>query len=206
MNSYYFTYGTDPDFPFCGGYTKIFANNMEEAVEVFRRKHPDRHSNTVNCAFMYTREEFKKAFDKVKIGCQEVLFAEPISKDSFEMDNNIEIGIIFCDIVVKTNQLIMRMAEAPFRFPQSECDFAAKETGCFKFSTDDVEYQYELKGCKKYHEEQKTIGAMLRTMAKIADLDERRAYHDSTLKPFMDSHKELTDSIKGKFPNRIHYK
>ena len=33
MNSYYFTYGTDPDFPFCGGYTKIFANNMEEAVE-----------------------------------------------------------------------------------------------------------------------------------------------------------------------------
>ena len=206
MNSYYFTYGTDPDFPFCGGYTKIFANNMKEAVEVFRQKHPDRHANTVNCAFMYTREEFKKAFDKMDIGCQEVLFAEPISKDSFEMDDNIKIGIIFCNIVTKTNQLIMRMAEEPFQFSQEECNFAANETGCFKFTTDDVEYWRALNGCKKYQREQKAIGIMLRIMAKTKDLDERKAYFEETLKPLMDSHKELANSIKEKYPNRIHYK
>ena len=30
MNEYYFTYGTDSAFPFCGGYTKVIAKTMKD--------------------------------------------------------------------------------------------------------------------------------------------------------------------------------
>ncbi len=54
-----FTYGTDPSFPYCGGYTEIFAENYENAIRAFRVFHPDRPGgNFLNCAFLYQEERF----------------------------------------------------------------------------------------------------------------------------------------------------
>ena len=43
MNRYYYTFGTDPAFPYKKGWVEVRANTMKEADEKFRRRFPDRH-------------------------------------------------------------------------------------------------------------------------------------------------------------------
>lgn len=57
---FYFTFGTDPGFPYCGGYLIIIAKNLKEACENFSQLYPDRHKNTLNCAFVYSEEKWGK--------------------------------------------------------------------------------------------------------------------------------------------------
>lgn len=59
MPKFYFTYGTDPDYPFQGGWTEIEAPDADIAKDIFSVVHPDRHPGILNCAFGYTEEEFK---------------------------------------------------------------------------------------------------------------------------------------------------
>lgn len=66
LRTYYFTYGDDPEQPFCGGWTEVRARNMSEAVCLFREKHPDKliskeagYFGLLNCAFVYTEDQFK---------------------------------------------------------------------------------------------------------------------------------------------------
>lgn len=59
MPKFYFTYGTDPAYPFQGGWTEIEAPDPDKAGEIFSAVHPDRHAGIRNCAFTYTEEEFK---------------------------------------------------------------------------------------------------------------------------------------------------
>ena len=53
MEKFYFTFGSDPGFPYQNTYLIVYAKNLDEAIEKFRAKHPDRHLNCVNCAFFY---------------------------------------------------------------------------------------------------------------------------------------------------------
>lgn len=58
MKKYYFTFGTNPVFPFKNGYVQVQAVNLEKAVELFNSKFPPAKENTINCAFVYAGEEF----------------------------------------------------------------------------------------------------------------------------------------------------
>lgn len=62
METFYFTYGTDKNFPFQGGWTEIHAADRNQAVALFRHEHPDRTPGLVNCSSIYTEKQFK---DKV---------------------------------------------------------------------------------------------------------------------------------------------
>ena len=48
MEIFYFTYGTDKNFPFQGGWTEIHAADRKQAVALFRREHPDRSPGLVS--------------------------------------------------------------------------------------------------------------------------------------------------------------
>ena len=62
MDKFYFTFGTDSNFPFYRCWIEVHANNIDEAIERFRNRFPDRkgHEGTVNCAFWYNEERFIK--------------------------------------------------------------------------------------------------------------------------------------------------
>lgn len=62
METFYFTYGTDKNFPFQGGWTEVHAAARNQAVALFRREHPDRSPGLVNCSSIYTKKQFQ---DKV---------------------------------------------------------------------------------------------------------------------------------------------
>lgn len=58
--NFYFTYGTDPEFPFRYGWTRVVAEDIETAITLFQMVHPNREkSNCVNCAFYYD-EKFEE--------------------------------------------------------------------------------------------------------------------------------------------------
>ena len=75
-NVYYYTFGTDPAFPYCGGWVEVYADSWEEAHEKFRAKFPDRHKGIINCAFFYDQEKWKQmsiAFGNLGEFCHEVI-------------------------------------------------------------------------------------------------------------------------------------
>ena len=56
---FYFTFGSDPGFPYQNTYLIVYAENLEEAINKFREHFPDRHKDTINCAFYYTEKQWK---------------------------------------------------------------------------------------------------------------------------------------------------
>ena len=57
--NFYFTYGTDKQFPFILGWTRVVAPSYEAAVAAFKSFHPCRNVyGTINCADIYTEEQF----------------------------------------------------------------------------------------------------------------------------------------------------
>lgn len=61
MFNYYFTFGSDPQFPFQGGYLIITAKDMDTACDVFNALYPNpKNKNVLNCAFFYTEEKFDR--------------------------------------------------------------------------------------------------------------------------------------------------
>ena len=64
MEKYYFSFGTDPLYPFCNGYIIIEAPDGKAAREIFRAYFPNRpNSSAINCAFVYNEEQFMKDWD-----------------------------------------------------------------------------------------------------------------------------------------------
>lgn len=60
MEKYYFTYGTDSKYPFCGGWTIIFAPTLKSAIQVFKAYHPNRaESDCINCSDYYSAKQFE---------------------------------------------------------------------------------------------------------------------------------------------------
>lgn len=64
MNKFYFTFGTDRQYPFQNGYIIVEANNLNSAARIFKEYFPNRPgSEALNCAFYYTEESFMKNWD-----------------------------------------------------------------------------------------------------------------------------------------------
>ena len=69
---FYFTYGSNPIFPFCGGYVIVKAGSLKEAIEKYRKEYPDVHDGLINCTFYYNESEWQKI--KVPMGeCHRIL-------------------------------------------------------------------------------------------------------------------------------------
>ena len=60
MNKFYFSFGSDPQFPFYKGWVEVAADTLEKAIEKFRARYPDRAPGIVNCAFWYSQEQWEK--------------------------------------------------------------------------------------------------------------------------------------------------
>lgn len=58
MFTYFFTYGSHPNYPFSGGWTEVAAPDMTAACALFRIFHPDRIDGLLNCASVYDEEHF----------------------------------------------------------------------------------------------------------------------------------------------------
>lgn len=97
METFYFTYGTDKNFPFQGGWTEVHAADRNQAVALFRREHPDRSPGLVNCSSIYTEKQFQdKVLPLYKDGdafwrvCHECITPEgvtyPIKENRPDMD------------------------------------------------------------------------------------------------------------------------
>jgi hypothetical protein len=56
METFYFTYGSEEQ-PYCGGWTAVEAESMEQACELFRCIHPNK-DGFLDCAGCYTEKEF----------------------------------------------------------------------------------------------------------------------------------------------------
>lgn len=61
MKKYYFTYGTSEQYPFRGGWTLVYAPDINAATMVFRAYHPDVTEGILNCADYYPAEHFEKS-------------------------------------------------------------------------------------------------------------------------------------------------
>lgn len=69
----YFTFGSDPGFPYQNGYVIVHGNSNDAAIKKFRERFPDRHENIVNCAFFYTQEQWEKTGMDKTYPCLEVI-------------------------------------------------------------------------------------------------------------------------------------
>lgn len=61
MKKYYFTFGTDPQFPYgIHEYVVAEAVNKNMAMRMFMAKYPGPHVEIANCAFCYSEEKFEE--------------------------------------------------------------------------------------------------------------------------------------------------
>lgn len=58
LNKYYFTFGTDPKYPYYGGWVTVIAENIKQAGAFFMARFPN--ENSLLCADYYTAEEFRE--------------------------------------------------------------------------------------------------------------------------------------------------
>lgn len=91
METFYFTYGTDKNFPFQGGWTEVHAADRNQAVALFRHEHPDRTPGLVNCSSIYAEKQFQdKVLPLYKDGddfwsvCHECITPEGVSYSNKE--------------------------------------------------------------------------------------------------------------------------
>lgn len=68
MKKWYFSFGSDPGFPYQNTHVIVIADTEHEAVAKFRAKFPDRHENTVNCAFWYPEERWHGSMNEALYG------------------------------------------------------------------------------------------------------------------------------------------
>ena len=59
LKNYYFTFGNNPQFPYHDKYLIVKAYNAYQATELFRACYPDRIEGIINCAFIYSEEEWQ---------------------------------------------------------------------------------------------------------------------------------------------------
>lgn len=80
MQRFYFTFGSDPKFPYPNGWVEVIAPNRGTACELFAKKFPNPDGeNILLCSDYYTEEQFYKTgmFDEGNFRgyCHEVLRA-----------------------------------------------------------------------------------------------------------------------------------
>lgn len=71
MNKYYFSFGSSKQFPYQGGYLVVHARDKIGAIAKYREHYPDVNDNLINCAFIYSEEEWTNISEKGK--CHEII-------------------------------------------------------------------------------------------------------------------------------------
>lgn len=56
----FYTFGSDPGFPFYGGWVEVEAKNIKLAHTIFRTYYPDREPGILNCCDYYTEAQFSR--------------------------------------------------------------------------------------------------------------------------------------------------
>ena len=64
MTKFYFTFGADKAYPYPNSYVIVVAENIQTAIEIFRKRFPDRSPGVVNCAFWYPEDVWKEKGEK----------------------------------------------------------------------------------------------------------------------------------------------
>lgn len=59
FQNFYFTFGSAPGFPFNRGWVEIQAPDISKACDIFNVIFPPRRKGVLNCAFVYTEDQFK---------------------------------------------------------------------------------------------------------------------------------------------------
>ena len=67
-NRYFFTFGSSDKFPFNNGYLIVKAENIRQAVSLFRAYFPDRTDGVVNCSDYYTETCWENDVKKYYMG------------------------------------------------------------------------------------------------------------------------------------------
>lgn len=61
---FYFTFGSDKDFPFQNGYIVVKAKNVREAARKFKAKYPNtKDASVLNCSDYYCEEAWKMVLE-----------------------------------------------------------------------------------------------------------------------------------------------
>lgn len=61
LQKFYFTYASNPGFPFQDGWTVVYAKNRSQACDIFNVVHPYYGpSKYINCSWIYTQTEFEQ--------------------------------------------------------------------------------------------------------------------------------------------------
>lgn len=60
LSSFYFSFGSAKQFPFERGYLVVLAENRREAIGIFRYHYPDVNEGIINCADIYTEEQWQR--------------------------------------------------------------------------------------------------------------------------------------------------
>lgn len=63
-NRYFFTFGSSDKLPFNNGYLIVEAENIRQAVSLFRVYFPDRTDGFVNCSVYYTEADWENDVKK----------------------------------------------------------------------------------------------------------------------------------------------
>ena len=94
---FYYTFGTNPCFPFEGGWVEVLAVSRVEANAIFRHIFPDAIKGFINCAFCYDENEFDES-KMAKTGnlgnfCQRKLGINDLfSIDKFEIPKAVKLN------------------------------------------------------------------------------------------------------------------
>lgn len=67
-NRYFFTFGSSDQFPFNNGYLIVKAENIRQAVSLFRVYFPDRTDGVINCSDYYTEADWDNNVKKYYMG------------------------------------------------------------------------------------------------------------------------------------------
>lgn len=57
---FYFTFGSADHFPYQNTYLVIVASDYRDAVEAFKKKHPNVNPNCINCSDYYSEKEWEE--------------------------------------------------------------------------------------------------------------------------------------------------
>lgn len=81
LQNYYFTFGSDQDFPFQNGWIVVQAPSAAAAIDIFCSYYP-RRGECINCSFMYEEEAFintemYKRKDNLGAGCHCIIGPHP---------------------------------------------------------------------------------------------------------------------------------
>ena len=68
-NRYFFTFGSSDKFPFNNGYLIVKAENIRQAVSLFRVYFPDKTDGVINCSDYYTETDWENDVKKYYMGC-----------------------------------------------------------------------------------------------------------------------------------------